>query len=156
MCASGSNAIGPPTDELKKCPILEAYRTFWLRDKQGGFLATERDKPPHKTHHAPVIRTVGLALLDAFLRADPPAAGALRAGLALQSAAASAKILHLNPDAASLRDLRFSLGDPLAPAATLLSLWRDCASRPPSLDPGRIFDAARGSTSFCRTRTASQ
>jgi hypothetical protein len=207
MCASGSNAIGPPTDELKKCPILKAYRTFWLRDKQGGFLATERDKPPHKTHHAPVIRTefelladlppdsldhapaslrqpsrakqtstkaqetqappppapipawarangragqgdplfgagVGLALLDAFLRADPPAAGALRARLALQSAAASAKILHLNADAAALRDLGFAVGDPLGAAATLLSLWRDCASRPPSLDPGRIFDAA--------------
>jgi Protein of unknown function (DUF1403) len=38
----------------------------------------------------------GLALLDAFLRADPPAAGALRARLALQSAAASAKLLRLN------------------------------------------------------------
>ena len=35
-----------------------------------------------------------LALLDAFLRADPPAAGALRARLALKSAAASAKILR--------------------------------------------------------------
>ena len=37
-----------------------------------------------------------LALLDAALRADPPAAGALRARLALQSAAASAKMLRLN------------------------------------------------------------
>jgi hypothetical protein len=84
----------------------------------------------------------GLALLDAFLRADPPAAGALRARLALQSAAASAKILRLNADEGALRDLRFAVGDPLGPAATLSSLWRDLGGRPPSLDPGRIGEAA--------------
>ena len=72
----------------------------------------------------------GLALLDAFLRADPPAAGALRARLALQSAAASAKILRVNADEAALRDLRFAVGDPRGPAANLLSLWRNGASRP--------------------------
>jgi Protein of unknown function (DUF1403) len=83
-----------------------------------------------------------LALLDAFLRHDPPAAGALRARLALQSAAASAKILRLNADIAALRDLRFALGDPPGPAATLLGLWRDCAGRPATLDPSRIGDAA--------------
>jgi Protein of unknown function (DUF1403) len=84
----------------------------------------------------------GLALLDAFLRTDPPAAGALRARLALQSAAACAKILRVNADEPGLRDLRFAVGDPIGPAANLLSLWRDGAGRPPSLDPGRIFDAA--------------
>jgi hypothetical protein len=84
----------------------------------------------------------GLALLDACLRADPPAAGALRARLALQSAAACAKILRVNADEAALRDLSFAAGDPLGPAASLLSLWRDCASRPPSLHPSRIGDAA--------------
>jgi hypothetical protein len=83
-----------------------------------------------------------LALLDACLRSDPPAAGALRARLALQSAAASAKILRVNADAAALRDFRFATGDPLGPAAALLSLWRDVAGRPPSLDPARILDAA--------------
>jgi Protein of unknown function (DUF1403) len=84
----------------------------------------------------------GLALLDACVRADPPAAGALRARLALQSAAASAKILRINADEAALRDLRFAVGDPLGPAANLLSLWRDGAGRPPSLDPGPILDTA--------------
>jgi hypothetical protein len=83
-----------------------------------------------------------LALLDAALRAEPPAAGALRARLALQSAAACAKLLRLNADAAALRDLRFAIGEPRGPAATLLSLWREGASRPPSLDHARIFDAA--------------
>ncbi len=83
----------------------------------------------------------GLALLDAFLRADPPAAGALRARLALQSAAASAKILRVNADEAALRDLRFAVGDPIGPAANLFSLWRDCLGRPPSLDSSRIGDA---------------
>ena len=68
-------------------------------------------------------------------------AGALRSRLALQSAAASAKILRLNADAAALRDLRFALGDELSPAAKLLSLWRDLGVRPPSLDPGRILTA---------------
>jgi Protein of unknown function (DUF1403) len=84
----------------------------------------------------------GLALLDACLRADPPAAGALRARVALQSAAACAKILRVNTDEAALRDLRFAVGDPLGSAATLLSLLRAGAGRPPSLDPGRIFDIA--------------
>ena len=53
-----------------------------------------------------------------------------------------AKILRLNADEGALRDLRFAVGDPLGPAANLLRLWRDLAGRPPSLDPGRIFDAA--------------
>ena len=53
----------------------------------------------------------GLALLDAYLRRDPPAAGALRARLALKSAAASATILRLNTDEGALRDLRFAVGD---------------------------------------------
>jgi hypothetical protein len=80
-------------------------------------------------------------MLDAFLRTDPPAAGALRARLALRSAAASAKILRLNTDEAALRDLRFAVGDPSGAAANLLSLWCDGAGRPPGLDPGRIHDA---------------
>ena len=69
----------------------------------------------------------------AFLRRDPPAAGALRSRLALQSAAASAKILRLNADEAALRDLRFAVGDALGPAANLLSLWRD--ARRPAAQP---------------------
>jgi Protein of unknown function (DUF1403) len=84
----------------------------------------------------------GLALLDACLRTDPPAAGALRSRLALQSAAASAKFLRVNVDEATLRDLSFAVGDPLGPAANLLSLWRDCAGQPPSLTPAQILDAA--------------
>jgi hypothetical protein len=195
------------TEELKKCPILESYRTSPPHDKRGGLFATQRDKAPPTIHHAPVIRTeldllataaedlganiaapfhqpprakrtpkkasegpvfpppalvpawarasgragegdplffagAGLALLDAFLRADPPAAGALRARLALQSAAASAKILRLNADEGALRDLRFAAETALGPAANLASLWRDLAGRPPSLDPGRIVEAA--------------
>jgi hypothetical protein len=83
-----------------------------------------------------------LALLDAHLRCDPPCTGALRSRLALMSAAASAKILRLNADAAALRDLRFAVGDALGPAAKLLRLWRDLAARPPSLDPSRLAAAA--------------
>jgi hypothetical protein len=83
-----------------------------------------------------------LALLDAVLRREPPCAGALRSRLALQSAAAAAKILRLNGDEGALRDLRFAVGNALAPAANLLSLWRDLAARPPSLDPSRLPDAA--------------
>jgi Protein of unknown function (DUF1403) len=82
-----------------------------------------------------------LALLDAHLRRDPPAAGALGARLALQSAAASAKILRLNTDEGALRDLRFAVGD-AGPAARLLQLWRNLAGRPPSLDPSRLAAAA--------------
>ena len=83
----------------------------------------------------------GLALLDAFLRRDPPAAGALRQRLALMSAAASAKILRVNGDEGALRDLRFAVGDALGPAANLLRLWRDLTGHPPGLDPGQISDA---------------
>jgi hypothetical protein len=84
----------------------------------------------------------GLALLDAVLRRDPPCAGALRARLALQSAATSAKILRLNADAGALRDLRFAVGEELGPAAKLLGLWRTLADRPPALDAGRLVAAA--------------
>jgi Protein of unknown function (DUF1403) len=69
-----------------------------------------------------------LALLDAVLRRDPPGA--------------SAKILRLNADEGALRDLRFAVGDELAPATKLLRLWRELAHRPPSLDAGRLADAA--------------
>jgi hypothetical protein len=80
--------------------------------------------------------------LDACLGRDPPCAGALRSRLALKSAAASAKILRLNADEGALRDLRFAVGNALGPAAKLLSLWRDLAARPPSLDPSRLAAAA--------------
>jgi hypothetical protein len=83
-----------------------------------------------------------LALLDAHLRRDPPAAGALRARLALQNAATSAKILRLNADASALRDLRFAATAEPAPAAKLFQLWRDLASRPPSLDARQLGAAA--------------
>jgi Protein of unknown function (DUF1403) len=83
----------------------------------------------------------GLALLDAALRRDPPAAGALRQRLALMSAAASAKILRLNADKGALRDLRFAVGAELGPATKLLRLWRELAGRPPTLDPGPVLDA---------------
>jgi hypothetical protein len=82
-----------------------------------------------------------LALLDAHLRRHPPAAGALSSRLALHGAAASAKMVRLNADAAALRDLRFAVGDAV-PAARLLALWQDLAARPPSLDPNRIAAAA--------------
>ena len=60
------------------------------------------------------------------------------------------------PTKRALRDLRFAVGDALGPAAKLLSLWRDLAGRPPSLDaePARR-QRRRGSTWLCRTRTAS-
>jgi Protein of unknown function (DUF1403) len=83
----------------------------------------------------------GLALLDAHLRREPPAAAALRSRLALHSAAASAKMVRLNADASALRDLRFAVGD-AGPAARLLHLWREFANRPPSLDPTRLAAAA--------------
>jgi hypothetical protein len=80
----------------------------------------------------------GLALLDVLLRRDPPTAGALRSRLALQSAAASAKLLRLNTDDGGLRDLRFAVAAEALPAAKLLQLWRDLVGRPPSLDPRRL------------------
>jgi hypothetical protein len=83
-----------------------------------------------------------LALLDAVLRRDPPAAGTLRQRLALQSAAASAKILRVNADEGALRDLRFAVGHEPPPAAKLLRLWRELAARPPGLDTNRIRAAA--------------
>jgi hypothetical protein len=84
----------------------------------------------------------GLALLDAHFRRDPPPAGALRSRLALQSAAASAKMARLNADASALRVLRFAVTAEPLPAAKLLHLWHDLASRPPSLDARRFAIAA--------------
>jgi hypothetical protein len=85
----------------------------------------------------PFFAGAGLALLDAFLRTDPPAAGALRARLALQSAAASARILRVNADEAALRDLRFAVGDPRGPAANLCRFGATApADRPASTRGG--------------------
>ncbi len=82
-----------------------------------------------------------LALLDAFLRRDPPCAGVLRQRLALQAAAASAKILRLRADPDSLRDLRFALTGELGPPARMLELWRDLVGRLPVLDGRQLVKA---------------
>jgi Protein of unknown function (DUF1403) len=84
----------------------------------------------------------GLALLDAFLRRDPPGAAVLRQRLALQAAASSAKILRLRADEATLRDLRFATTAESSPAAKVLELWRDLFRRPPALDGRRLARAA--------------
>ena len=70
-----------------------------------------------RVHDPLFFAGVGLALLDSFLRCDPPSAGALRSRLALKSATASAKILRLNADEGALRDLRFAMDDDPGPAA---------------------------------------
>jgi hypothetical protein len=54
---------GRRIDEAKRCPTLEAYRTYLPRDKPGAFAVTKRDKPPRRIHHTPVIRP-DLELLD--------------------------------------------------------------------------------------------
>ena len=79
-----------------------------------------------------------LALLDAYLRRDPPAAGALRARLALQSAAASAKILRLNTDEARAARPALRRRRPPGPAgAKLLSCGASSpAGRPASTPAG--------------------
>ena len=81
-------------------------------------------------------------MLDAHLRRDPPSAGALRQRLALQAAAASARMLRLRADAASLRDFCFAATEERVPAARLLDLWRDLARQPPAFDAGRLARAA--------------
>jgi Protein of unknown function (DUF1403) len=96
----------------------------------------------------------GLALLDAFLRREPPCAGALRSRLALQSAAASATILRLNADQGALRDLRFAIGD-AGPAARLLQLWRASPPARPASTLAGSPPRRPPSTWLRRTRTAS-
>jgi Protein of unknown function (DUF1403) len=83
-----------------------------------------------------------LALLDRFPRREPPCAGALRQRVALQAAAASAKILRLRADADSLRDLRFAVTGEIGAPARILDLWRDLAGRPPAVDGRRLAKAA--------------
>jgi hypothetical protein len=84
----------------------------------------------------------GLALLDAFLRREPPGGPVLRQRLALHAAAASAKVLRLRADEAALRNLRFAVSAEPSAAAKLLELWRDLARRPPALDGRRLAKAA--------------
>ena len=98
------------------------------RKGRGGGSAVFRRRPPR------------------FARRLSPRRSARRRRAALSSGAAERrglrKILRVNADEAALRDLSFAVGDPLGPAAALLSHWRECAGRPPSLDPPRVFDAA--------------
>jgi hypothetical protein len=88
----------------------------------------------------------GLALLDHFLAANPPFAGALRQRLALRAAATCVKMARLREDASGLRD-----AEHLAPGAgttqTSLAgrihrLWRLFASRPIRLDAPTLQMAA--------------
>ena len=101
-----------------------------------------------------------LALLDAYLRRDPPCAGALRSRLALNSAAASAKILRVNADEGALRELRFAMGDDPGPAARLLRALAMELRQPaaqPSTQAGQGSPPRRGcSTWLYRTRMASR
>jgi hypothetical protein len=71
---------------------MQAYRTFPSHDKPGGFRVTERDKPPHKIHHAPVIR----ADFDLFDEPPPNVQERLSAPPAKRVRAGS--ILAKNPE----------------------------------------------------------
>jgi len=73
---------------------------------------------------------VGLALLDGFVRQDAPFAGAWRQRLALQAAAASAKILRLREEEAALRDtVHLAISDAPGPAGRVHRLWRELAAK---------------------------
>jgi hypothetical protein len=136
-------------DEGIPAPLRRSARTSWTSAKAPKTPAFPPPAPVPAWARAsgradgdPLFAAgASLALLDAVLRRDPPAAGALRSRLALQSTAAAAKILRLHADEAALRDLRFAIGD-AGPAARLLHLWRDLATRPPSLDASRLAAAA--------------
>jgi hypothetical protein len=120
----------PKAPEIKTVPLTAAVPTWARANGRAG------------ENESLFAAGAGLAFLDAHFRRDPPAAGALRSRLALQSAAASAKMARLNADAAALRDLRFAVAAEPLPAAKLLQLWHDLAGRPPSLDARRFAIAA--------------
>ncbi len=85
-----------------------------------------------------------LALLDQILRRDPPFAGALRQRLALQAAAACAKMARLREDASNLRDAEHlaPVGGETSPAGRVHRLWRLFAARPSRLDAPTLGAAA--------------
>jgi len=82
---------------------------------------------------------VGLALLDGFVRLDAPFAGVWRQRLALQAAAASAKILRLREDEAALRDtVHLAISDAPGPAGRIHRLWRELAATDTTISSERI------------------
>ena len=96
-----------------------------------------------------------LALFDARLRGgadvssaamdrNPPFAGALRQRLALQAAAACAKLARLREDASGLRDAEHlaPVGEETSPAGRIHRLWRLFGSRPLRLDAPTLRAAA--------------
>lgn len=87
---------------------------------------------------------VGLAVLDGFVRQEAPFAGAWRQRLALQAAAASAKLLRLREDDAALRDAtHLAVSDTAGPAGQLHRLWRNLAAAEPDLGAERIRSAGQ-------------
>ena len=87
---------------------------------------------------------VGLALLDAGVRQNPPSAAAWRQRLALQAAVASAKLLRLREDEGALRDaIHLAVSDASGPAGRIHLLWRELATGEAAIDADRIAAAAQ-------------
>jgi hypothetical protein len=91
---------------------------------------------------AAFLAGAGLALLDARVRAEPPFTGVWRQRLALEAAAASARILRRGEDEAMLRDafyLRRGDADDPGPAGRILVAWRALST---TLDAGTVAHVA--------------
>ena len=126
-------------------PLLEKAFPQWAR----------RPTTPAVRSDAAFFAGAGLALFDAMLHGgadvssaamdrNPPFAGALRQRLALQAAAACAKLARLREDAANLRDAEHlaPVGGETSPAGRIHRLWRLFGSRPLRLDAPTLGVAA--------------
>jgi hypothetical protein len=114
-------------------PLLEQAFPSWAR----------RPTTAAARSDAAFFAGAGLALFDAILRENPPFGGALRQRLALQAAAACAKLARLREDAANLRDAEHlaPVGG-TSPAGRIHRLWRLFGSRPLRIDAPTLRTAA--------------
>lgn len=129
--ARRAKAAAAPAKPLNLQPLPRWVGQGCLRDGERAVA-----EPDAATLLAPEARAgAALFALDQMLRADPPWLGALRMRLTLQAAVATARLLRLSADDATLRDVEQLTrpGDDPGPAGRVHRLWRLFAGRPTRL-----------------------
>ena len=119
---------------FESCPIRQSYRTSPPHDKRGGIVATQRDKPPRKIHHAAVIRADLKLLADRLLTVQdgvsaPPREARASQDESSENPGTADPVRRASIPAWARASGRAGEGDPLFAAGAGLALLDACPAR---------------------------